>query len=60
MLKPIQLRAVVHPNGGYGFYTVDIIYSVNSTGHSGHKFMTKKDMLTWCDREYHGIPVIVD
>jgi hypothetical protein len=56
---PIELRVNKHPNGGYTYYTVDKVYEgVGNVSYGQRKFMTRKDVSTYCSQEWTGVPVI--
>ena len=52
----LQIRIVYHHNGGYVFYTLVMEHDCGEILPS-HKFITKKECLSWCDREHPGVPV---
>ena len=59
--KPIELRIQKHLNGGFTFYTVKKVFEgIGNTADVGHKFMTNKDCIDWCNREYAGVPRIYE
>lgn len=56
---PIELRVNKHPNGGYTYYTVDKVYEgVGNVVFGQLKFMTRLDVTNYCNREWHGVPVL--
>lgn len=58
-LVPIEIRVSKHPNGGYTFYTLVIVYpGVDNVAYGHRKFMTRKDVADYCKQEWHGVPVI--
>ena len=60
-MKPIELRITRHPNGGYTYYTIlKVFEGVGNTSNVNSKFMTRKDAVDWCKREYDSIPRIFD
>jgi hypothetical protein len=54
-MAPVALIIQYHPNGGYCFYTVDLVWSANAVTYGQRKFMTYKDVTNWCEQEYNGV-----
>lgn len=56
-----ELRITKHSNGGYTYYTIVKVYpGICNTATVAQKFMTRKDAVDWCKREYDGVPRLFD
>lgn len=54
---PSHITVVFFPNGGFCYYQCIKHFPESAAVLSQHKHMTERDARTWCDREYHGVPV---
>lgn len=62
LMTPIELRIVTHPNGGYKFYTVNIVWEgIGNVTFGGRKFMLYRDAVQYCKTEFKvGTPILRD
>jgi hypothetical protein len=58
--KPTHLMLVRHRANNHTFYSIDKIYNTSTTVFGQRRFTTTRDATDYANREWHGVPLIVE